>query len=94
MAESTTISVRISAETKARLARLAESTKRSQAFLAAEAIDAYVDLNEWQVAAIRQAVAEADAGGPFVRDEDMAAWLLSWGTDDELPPPKARVRRR
>jgi predicted transcriptional regulator len=93
MAESATISVRISAETKARLARLAESTKRSQAFLAAEAIDAFVELNEWQVAAIRRAVEEADAGGPFAADEDVSAWLLSWGTDDERPPPKAKIRR-
>ncbi len=93
MAESTTISVRISAETKDRLAQLAESTKRSQAFLAAEAIDQFVDLNEWQVAAIRQAVEEADAGGPFAADEEVSAWLLSWGTDDERPAPKPKLRR-
>jgi predicted transcriptional regulator len=26
--------------------------------------------------------------GHYVKDEDMKAWLLSWGTDGELPPPK------
>ena len=94
MAETTTLSVRISAETKERLARLAKSTKRSQAFLAAEAIDAYVDLNEWQVAGIDEAVKQADAGGPFVGHEDMTAWLESWGTETERSVPKATFRRK
>jgi hypothetical protein len=26
--------------------------------------------------------------GHYVRREDMKAWLLSWGTAKELPPPK------
>ena len=26
--------------------------------------------------------------GYYVRHKDMKAWLLSWGTDRELPPPK------
>jgi len=26
--------------------------------------------------------------GHYVRHEDMKAWLLSWGTKHELPPPK------
>ena len=26
--------------------------------------------------------------GHYIRHEDMKAWLLSWGTDRELPPPK------
>ena len=26
--------------------------------------------------------------GHYIRREDMKAWLLSWGTEHELPPPK------
>ena len=26
--------------------------------------------------------------GHYIRHEDMKAWLLSWGTDRELPPPR------
>jgi len=26
--------------------------------------------------------------GHYIKHEDMKSWLLSWGTDHELPPPK------
>ena len=26
--------------------------------------------------------------GHYVKQEDMKAWLLSWSTEKELPPPK------
>ncbi|MGK6318125.1 hypothetical protein [Sphingomonas sp. DT-204] len=35
----------------------------------------------------RQAIAELDAGR-FVSHEAVMRWLESWGTDNELPPPK------
>jgi hypothetical protein len=28
------------------------------------------------------------AAGHYIKHEDMKAWLLSWGKDCELPPPK------
>jgi predicted transcriptional regulator len=32
---------------------------------------------------------EADvAAGRFISHEAMKRWLLSWGTDNELPPPE------
>jgi predicted transcriptional regulator len=41
-----------------------------------------------QVEAAADARAEADiASGRTVDHEAMKAWLLSWGTPDELPPP-------
>ena len=46
---STTVSVRIDPAIKKRLEKLAKSTGRSRSFLAAEAINEYLDLNEWQV---------------------------------------------
>ncbi|MDH3473763.1 MAG: CopG family ribbon-helix-helix protein [Rhodospirillales bacterium] len=94
MSDTTTISVRLSKATKDRLARLAESTKRSQAFLAAEAIEEFVEINEWQVAHIEQAIAEADAGGPFVAHEDVTAWVEALGSENELPPPVPTLRRK
>ena len=42
MAETTTLTVRLTKEAKERLDALAESTRRSKAFLAAEAINEYV----------------------------------------------------
>ncbi len=38
-------------------------------------------------AEIRQAIQQVEAGH-YIKHEDMKAWLLSWATDYELPPPK------
>ena len=51
---STTVSVRIDAVIKKRLEKLAKSTGRSRSFLAAEAINEYLELNEWQVPGFRR----------------------------------------
>lgn len=37
--------------------------------------------------AVRAGVAEADAG-KVISYEKIRRWLLSWGSDKELPPPK------
>ncbi len=57
---SATMTIRLAPDLKNRLEQLAEATQRSKSFLAAEAIRDFVDLNEWQVGEIREAVAEAD----------------------------------
>src|ERR1700693_3490019 len=44
-----TFSVRVDRSTGSRLEKLAKSTGRSRSFLAAEAIAAYLDTNEWQI---------------------------------------------
>jgi RHH-type transcriptional regulator, rel operon repressor / antitoxin RelB len=59
---SATFTVRVDAAAKKRLERLARSTGRSRSFLAAEAIKEYLDVNEWQVAGIKQAIASLDRG--------------------------------
>jgi predicted transcriptional regulator len=40
-------------------------------------------------AAVKQAAASLDAGRS-VPYEDVRRWMLSWGTDKELPEPKCR----
>ena len=61
MAETTTMTVRIPIEVKARLERLAQSTDRSKAYIAGRAIEDYLDAQQWQVDAIQDAVQEADS---------------------------------
>jgi len=56
------VTLRLDAETRKRLDKLAKATDRSRAALAAEAVRQFIDLNEWQVAAIEAGVREADAG--------------------------------
>jgi predicted transcriptional regulator len=87
MSETTTMTVRLSQELKDKLERLAESTKRSKSYLAAEAIAEYVDLNAWQVEEIRKAVEKADAGGPFVAGEDASSYLDALARGEKPEPP-------
>jgi predicted transcriptional regulator len=41
------------------------------------------------VAAVKEGIASADAGRA-VPYEDVRKWLLSWGTENELPKPECR----
>ncbi len=74
---STTMTIRLDEEVKERLDRLAEATERSKSYLAAEAVRAYVEINEWQIAEIRAAVKEADAGD-FADPKDVAKLARKW----------------
>jgi RHH-type transcriptional regulator, rel operon repressor / antitoxin RelB len=56
------VTLRLDAATRKRLDRLAKSTERSRAALAAEAVKQFLELNEWQIAAIQEGVQQADAG--------------------------------
>lgn len=76
----TTMTIRLEAEIKARLDALAEATQRSKSFLAAEAIRVYVESNEWQIGEIHAALIEADAGD-FASEDDLAAMARKWGAN-------------
>ena len=84
---STTVSIRIDPASKKRLEKLAKSTGRSRSFLAAEAINEYLDLNEWQVAGIQKAVASLDRG-EGVPNERVKEWVSSWNSKKERSAPK------
>ena len=70
--ESAVLTLRVNTRTKAKLDKLAEATKRSKSFLAAEAIERYLEVEAWQIKEIKQAIKEADAGD-FVSDAEFAA---------------------
>jgi RHH-type transcriptional regulator, rel operon repressor / antitoxin RelB len=82
-----TVSVRLARTTKARLQQLAKSTGRSRAFLAAEAIEEYLDINEWQVAGVLGAIASLDRG-KGIPHERVKEWVTSWETRNERRSPK------
>ena len=84
---STTFTVRVDQTAKKRLEKLARSTGRSRSFLAAEAINEYLDVNEWQVAGIKQAIASLDRGEGIAHAE-VREWVASWGSKDERQAPK------
>jgi predicted transcriptional regulator len=90
---STTFSIRLKPETKKRLARLARTAGRSSNFLISDAVETYLADQERLLAEIRQADRQVKTGH-YIKHEDMKAWLLSWGTDSELPLPKCVCGKR
>ena len=74
---STTMTIRLDKELKEGLDRLAAATDRSKSFLAAEAVRAYVENNEWQVAEIQDAIREANAQD-FATDKDITKLSRKW----------------
>jgi predicted transcriptional regulator len=85
--KSATLSIRLKPEIKRRLAKLAAASGRSSNFLISDAVESYVADQERMLGEVRQADRQVKSGH-YISHEDMKAWLLSWGTDRELPPPK------
>lgn len=80
------MTLRLDADTLRRLDKLASTTDRSKASLAAQAVKDYLDLNEWQTKAISEAVKRADQpDAKFFDHEEVEAWLATWGTPQERP---------
>jgi predicted transcriptional regulator len=84
---SETLSIRISSETKQRLDALSKRSKRSKSFLAAAAIAAYVESEEWQLGEIHAGIGELESG-QTVSHEKVSKWLKSWGTRAESKAPR------
>lgn len=72
-----TLSIRVPADMKESLERLAQATGRSKSWLASEAIREYLAEQAWQVPEIEQAVKEANAGD-FASDAEVRATVEKW----------------
>ena len=75
MTASTTMTIRISPETKEKLGRIAADTRRSKSFLAAEALAAYVERELEIIEGIKHGLADVKAGRVVPHDEAMAEVL-------------------
>jgi RHH-type rel operon transcriptional repressor/antitoxin RelB len=82
-----TLSIRIDVETKKRLDVLSKRSKRSKSFLAAKAIAAYVESEEWQLGEIHAGIGELDSGQE-ISHEKVSKWLNSWGKTGEIKAPR------
>ncbi len=83
----TTLSVRIDSKVRQRLEALATRSKRSKSFLAAEAIAAYVEAEEWQLGEIQAGLRDLEEGRT-ASHERVSRWLRSWGKPDETSAPQ------
>jgi predicted transcriptional regulator len=79
---SATMTIRLEADLKARLDKLADVTHRSKSYLAAEAVREYIKLNEWQLKEIQDAITEADAGD-FASEESVNAVFEKWSVNED-----------
>jgi RHH-type transcriptional regulator, rel operon repressor / antitoxin RelB len=82
-----TLSIRLDANTKKRLDALAKRSRRSKSFLAAEAISAYVESEEWQLGELQAGIAALESGQE-VSHENVSKWLKTWGKRGETKAPR------
>ena len=71
------MTIRVDRKTKTRLEKLAKAMDRTNSYVAAEAIRAFVELNEWQIAEIKAALKEADAGD-FASAKEVQTVVKKW----------------
>lgn len=76
----TTMTNRLEPKLKAQLDQLAEATHRSKSFLAAEALREFIEINEWSIKEIKDAINEAD-NGDFASDKAVNKTFSKWGVN-------------
>ena len=84
---SSTLSIRLNPLTKSKLEALAKASRRSKSFLAAEAIEAFVAAESWQLSEIEAGIKDLDAGR-LAEHQEVRAWLQSWGKRNERKAPR------
>jgi predicted transcriptional regulator len=73
----TTMTIRLNSELKQQLDQLAKATNRSKSFLAVEALRDFVEINQWQIQEITDALREAD-DGDFASEKDVNKIFSKW----------------
>ena len=91
--KNTPLSLRFPSQTRNKLVLLSKASRRSQASLVTEAVDNfianYVQLQEWQIEGVKQAMKEMDEG-KWIDGDTAMEWFNSLGTDHENPIPEAK----
>ena len=77
-----TVSTKLDPEVATKLDLLAKATARSKSYLVAEAVEAYVEEQAWQIEAIREGIKEADKGH-FATDEEVKKTFNKWGVNED-----------
>ena len=81
MAQPTTaLTIQLSSDLKTRLEQVAQATARSAAWLATEALETYIALQEWQIQEIKAGLREADAGD-FASESEVKSVISKWTGD-------------
>ncbi len=84
------ISVEVRRDLGEALEREAQLSKVSASDVASEAIEHLLEYRRRKRQMLTAAAAELDKG-VFISGETMHAWIDSWDTDSELPPPEPDI---
>lgn len=87
-------SIALDPATDARLRELETERGQDEAAVLAEAVallDSVVDIGNPDIAEDRRRLREFKLTRKAIPLQDVKAWTESWGTDQELPRPKARL---
>ncbi|HSU07392.1 MAG TPA: CopG family ribbon-helix-helix protein [Acetobacteraceae bacterium] len=87
MSKTAPVSVRLDPALNDRVASVATALDRPKSWVIEQAVQEFVAIQEWQLAAIDEGIKSADAG-QLIAHEDVIAWVQSWGGPNELPTPK------
>ena len=82
--ETRPVTIRISAGKIQDLDELAAATDRPRAWHVEQALDAYLELQSWQVRHIAKGLAQLEAG-QGIPHEEIEAELDTWGEDGSAP---------
>ena len=95
MPETVTLSFRVPAKKAKALARMAKAQRATKSRLLEDALDEAIAYDAWFRAKVTRGMADV-AAGRTIPDEEVTAWLQSWGQEQELPRPvfKASTKRR
>lgn len=88
-----TVSFKIESTKRAELDQIAEMMARDRSHVIREAIDSYLELQNWQAEHLREGLRQAEAG-QVVEHVKVKAWVASLGTKKELPRPAASKGKR
>ena len=70
MLKAASLTVRVKPDTRSRIEILARATRRSKSYVIEEALEQYLDVNEWQIKGIQDALVEADSPEAIFVDHD------------------------
>jgi predicted transcriptional regulator len=86
MAKPAPLNIELDKDLDRRLSEVADAMDQPKAALVEQAVRDFLELRDWQDAAIEEGVRAAEEGRVFEHDE-IAEWVASWDTPNELPIP-------
>ena len=85
--ETVSLTVELPRDLVERLNALVARSQWDVSMFVSEALAGYIPFEERKMTLIEEAIADIESGGPTYSNEEVMAWLESWGKPDELPPP-------